>query len=105
MNFMQHHCLRQWLYVNIFFYFFQNFFHRHTKNKNTKNNVSEEALSKRRVFSVLIFGVTMEKVLEDVYEDMNFMFQARAVDLCQIKRSGYFCLINGSNPEANLNTV
>jgi hypothetical protein len=57
-----HHCFRQWLYVTIFIYFFQNFFHRHAKNKNTKHDVSEEGLS------VFIFGVTIEKILEEVCE-------------------------------------
>jgi hypothetical protein len=71
--------------------------HRHTKNKNTKNTTFRKkllpssgltvknpdiqmlalsgptfgCLPKRRVFSVFIFGVTMQKVLEEVYEDRN----------------------------------
>jgi hypothetical protein len=33
---MQHHCSWQWLYVTHFTYFFQDFFHCRSKNKNTK---------------------------------------------------------------------
>jgi hypothetical protein len=41
-----------------------------TKNKNTKNTTfRKNLLPKRRVFSVFIFGVMMEKVLEEVHED------------------------------------
>jgi hypothetical protein len=78
----EHHRFRQLLYVTIFIYFFQNFFHRHTKNINTKSTTfrkkllpssrtsgRKKLLPKRLVVSAFIFGVTMEKVLEEVYED------------------------------------
>jgi hypothetical protein len=42
---MQHRCFRQWLYVTIYIYFFQNFFHRYTKIRTLKHDVSEEASS------------------------------------------------------------
>jgi hypothetical protein len=52
-SFLQHHCFRQWLCVTMVIYFFQNFFHHHTKNKNTKNTTfRNKLLPKRRVFSV-----------------------------------------------------